>query len=62
MCCCKFGRAVTRGETVCLGRLMRAVLLIYVVNYRSCELFLDCDTYMYDIMELMMYLISRWIS
>ena len=47
-------------QAVCLGRLMRAVLLIYsdVVNYRSCELFLVCDIYMYDIMELMMYSIS----
>ena len=26
------------------------------------ELFLDCDTYVYDIMKLMMYLISRWIN
>ena len=43
---------------------MRVVLLIYceIVNYRSCELFLVCDTYMYDIMELMMYSISRWIN
>ena len=48
---------MTHGE-------MRAVLLIYsgVVNYRSRELFLDCDTYMYDIMALMMYSVSRWIS
>ena len=55
---------MTRGETGSLSRaLKRAVLLIYcvVVNYRSCELFLVYDTYMYDIMELMMYLISRWI-
>ena len=44
--------------------LTRAVLLINsdVVNYHSCELFLDCDIYMYHIMELMMHLISRWIS
>ena len=59
------GQAVTRGEAVSLSRtLTRAVLYIYcvVVNYRSCELFLLCDTYMYDIMELMMYSISRWIS
>ena len=43
---------------------MRAVLLIYcdVVNYRSCKLFLVCDTYMYDIMELIMYSISRRIN
>ena len=46
------GQAVTRvKQEVCLGRSIRAVLLIKCVirNYRSCELCLDIFAYMYDI-------------
>ena len=32
-----------------------------IVNCRSCELFIDCDSYMWYIMELMMYLTRIWI-
>ena len=39
------GQAVTRGEAVSLSRGAQQSGT-GAVNYRSCELFLDCDIYM----------------
>ena len=65
--CCNFaprywrGRAVTRGETASLSRVdeQSGTIVSGVVNYRSCELFMDCDIYTCCSMELTMYLSIR---
>ena len=56
-------QAVARGETVSLsqGAQQSGTIFSDVVNCRSCELFIDCDSYMWYIMELMMYLTRIWI-